>query len=373
MNILILGGSGILSSDFTKKTIKENNDVYVVNRGRRENAVDSILNIIIADIRLESVNNLRRKIAVRQYDVVVDFLTYNVNQMKKTLSVIEGICKQYIFISSATAYLKKSENDVITENMKVGNSNWDYAFNKALCEEYLKKQKCIFTIIRPYVTYGKTRIPFPIIPDRYHYTLIQRMKENKPVLLYNNGAAICTLTNTIDFAEILYRLLLNEKAYNEDFHITSSSEQTWKAVYLILCDILKVQPNYLSVNSDEVSRFLPEFYDVLLGDKGTNMRFCNQKVIDAIGGYEFKVELNTGLRESIEYFETNNKLQALDFKWDGRCDYLIKRIYGKKYKMIQGKDYTSSNLKCMYYIMSNLLTRTVYDYLKKFKLILKHK
>ena len=85
--------------------------------------------------------------------------------------------------------------------------------NKFLCEKYLSTLQINYTIIRPYVTYGVSRIPFPIIPEGYHYTLLERILEDKPVILYNEGQAKCTLTTTKDFAEILYKLLLNPKAY----------------------------------------------------------------------------------------------------------------------------------------------------------------
>jgi uncharacterized protein YbjT (DUF2867 family) len=32
MKVLILGGSGILSTDFTRKVLNEDNDVYLLNR-----------------------------------------------------------------------------------------------------------------------------------------------------------------------------------------------------------------------------------------------------------------------------------------------------------------------------------------------------
>ena len=41
MNILILGGSGILSSDFTKYCLDSGNEVYIVNRGKRKAFIDN--------------------------------------------------------------------------------------------------------------------------------------------------------------------------------------------------------------------------------------------------------------------------------------------------------------------------------------------
>lgn len=367
MKILILGGSGILSTDFTKKTLDMGNNVWIVNRGQRKKNIDNRAKLIVADLRKETVEELRRKLNVNYYDVVIDFLSFIPEHIRKILNVLGDNYKQYIFISSATTYIKENENEIITEKNRVGNEKWEYAYNKFLCEELLLNMKINYTIIRPYVTYGNTRIPFPIIPDGYHYTLIERMREGKPVVLLDNGAAICTLTHTKDFAEVLYRLLLNEKAYKEDFHITSSFTQTWKDVYLLMCKILNVKPNYVSVSLDYIKTYLPEFYQVLRGDKGTNMIFDNSKVLNAIGGYEFKISLSDGLENSINYYDDHKEMQGVDFRWDGRVDYLISKVYkSTKFKILNIRNNCSNNI-ILYYIMRYQPFRGFYESVRNIK------
>lgn len=368
MKVLILGGSGILSADFTKKTLDEHNEVTIVNRGKRKLFIDDRAELVIADIRNETVEQLSKKINIHSYDVVIDFLSFVPEHIEKVLSILQSNFKQYIFISSATVYIKRSENEIITEKSAIGNKIWDYAYRKYECECYLTKQNINYTIIRPYVTYGASRIPFPIIPSKYQYSLIARIKESKPVALFNDGAAICTLTHTKDFAEILYRLLLNEKAFREAFHITSNSVQSWKDVYLMICDNLKIKPNYFSVNINQVEKYIPEFRDILLGDKGTNMRFDNSKVVNVIGGYEFKVTLREGLERSIQFYENCVEMQGVDFKWDGRIDYMFKKCInnGPRLHILSTLNSYSKD-RSMYYVMTNSMMRFIYDELKVLK------
>lgn len=358
MNILILGGSGILSTDFTKLCLDNKNEVYLLNRGKRKSFIDDRAHLIIADIRNDSIESLKEKIASQKYDVVVDFLSFNSEQMKKTLSVIEGIFTQYVFISSATAYIKNDPDEIITEENEIGNRDWDYAYQKSLCEEYLTKQNINYTIIRPYVTFGVSRIPFPIIPDGYHYTLLQRIKENKPVVVLDNGEAICTLTCTKDFAVVLYKLLLNEKAYREAFHITSNNRQSWKKVYEVLCEILQKEQHILSVSMSDVHHYLPEFEFILKGDKGQNMLFDNSKVLNAIDGYNFEYTIEKALKESVEYFENHSEMQMIDYKWDGRCDYLANKKGVKGLKAVSST--VESSNKKWYALMTNPVTWNCY-------------
>lgn len=51
--------------------------------------IDSRAKLIVADLRADTINQLKEKLCTQKYDVVVDFLSYTVEQMKKTLNVIE--------------------------------------------------------------------------------------------------------------------------------------------------------------------------------------------------------------------------------------------------------------------------------------------
>ena len=366
MKLLILGGSGILSTDFTKLCLDNKDDVYIVNRGKKKEFIDDRANLIIADLRIESVEELRKKISFTKYDVVIDFLSFNTKQMIKTLEIIKDCFSQYIFISSATAYIKNNPNEIISEKNPVGNKDWDYAYQKSLCEKYLRQKDINYTIIRPYVTFGVSRIPFPIIPYNHHYTLLQRIKENKPVIMLDDGRAICTLTSTKDFAKVLYRLLLNKKGYKEDFNITSNNRQTWKEVYLNICKLLNKSSKICSVSMKEIHKYMPEYEDILKGDKGQNMMFDNSKVLSVIGDFKFEYTLNAALKESIDYYESHPEMQGIDYKWEGKCDYIAKKKGYSELKCVTGYNEKSNNPH-LYSLMMNPISRFCYEKAKNIK------
>jgi len=360
MKILLLGGSGILSTDFTRKCLDEGNEVFILNRGKRKNFIDSRANLIVADLRNESIEEIRSKLDNISIDVIVDYLSYEPDHLKKSIMIFEGNFKQYIFVSSATAYIKTND-DVISEmKNEVGNPNWSYSLNKAKCEAFLKETNITYTIIRPYVTYGESRLPFQLIPDGFHYTLLERIKNDKPVALLDEGSAICTLTNTVDFANVLYGLLINTRAYHQAFHITSQFQQTWREVYEVYCELLEHRPYLVSVSLADIKKYMPEYYQSLKGDKGTSWKFDNTKVLNAIGGYEFKVDLRTGLKRSIDFYNSHIEMQGIDYKWDGKMDYMIQRISGiNNLKMIESNCKMNSDRR-YYNLMTNPISHFAY-------------
>lgn len=212
MDVLLIGGTGILSTDIVNECLNKEYNVFIFNRGNHNSEIDKRVHIIIGNIR--DKKDVKMKLEKYSFDVVVDFLSFKEEELKQNLEFFNHRCKQYIFISSATVYRKTKKNERITENTELKNEDWNYSKDKIKCEKVLWENynlnKQDFTIIRPYVTYSKKRIPFAIIPNK-QWTLANRIVNDKPILLWDGGKARCTLTQTKEFAIGIVGLFLNER------------------------------------------------------------------------------------------------------------------------------------------------------------------
>lgn len=332
MKILFIGGTGRLSSDVAKLALEEHNEVYLLTRGssKRKKYIDPKYKMIYADIR--DVKSCKEKINNLIFDVIIDFLTFNVEQLKSTLDIINGHYKQYIFISTATVYDKIKEGEKITEeNTYKGNSKWDYSYNKFLCEKYLneyfkEKKDIYYTIIRPYVTYNEYRIPYPIIPQDnfFEYSLIDRIKKGKNIPVIENGKIRTTLTNTKDFAKGVVGLLKDPKAINEDFHITSNENVTWGMVIDYIKEYYNSNSQEINFSSEEFGKKYPLYKDILLGDKGREMIFDDSKIKEAVPSFKCDVLLKDGINNVIKFYEKNEEYRNIDYYWYGKIDKICK-------------------------------------------------
>ena len=197
MKVLLIGGTGTISNEVTKKSIETGYSVYIMNRGRSNRGIDEKVKIIKADVRKESIADLKSKLNNIVFDVVIDFISYNLDEIKKTLQFIT--CKQYIFISSATVYTPKNNFDKYKETDDKNNKEWIYCINKIQCEKYLKEKafedkNFIYTIVRPYVTYDERRIPYQMVPGVDYYTIIDRILKDLPIVVCGDNIK-CTVTS----------------------------------------------------------------------------------------------------------------------------------------------------------------------------------
>ena len=218
MKLLIIGGTGILSTAVVSEAIEQGIDVTVINRGKNKRFNNPKAETIIADVR-NNPAEVEKLLAGRYFDAVIDFIIWTEEQLKLSLSLFSKLASQYIFISSAQAY-NTSIKGVLNEDSEMCQPLWKYSINKHKAEEFLrhysKKNGINYTIIRPGVNYGSTRIPYGLFPAiGSHWTFVERIKAGKYIPTWNGGNNRLNLTRVEDFAFGLVGLVGNPAAYNE--------------------------------------------------------------------------------------------------------------------------------------------------------------
>lgn len=334
MKVLIIGGTGCISTDVTALAAKrEDMELYVLNRGiRSPNAVPGV-RWISADIHNQE--EVRKKTREIFFDVVADFISFNAHDLQNTLELFRSRMRQFIFISSATAYRKTSLSGVITENnTPVENMLWSYARGKVEAEYFLQNKYRDFdidyTIVRPYVTYNNIRFPFAIVPSHSQsWSLANRMLQGKPVIMWDDGTALCTLTHASDFAKGFIGLFANSRAYGEAYHITSDEYLTWKRVAEITAEALGVDNlKLLNIPSHVLTMELgPEIGEMLFTDKGTNMVFDSSKIKRLVPEFLCSTPFAEGIRKTIDFYRKNPERQKINLEWDQKMDYLVGKYY----------------------------------------------
>lgn len=333
MNILFIGGTGRLSKDAAQLALERGNHVALFTRGSKERSVfaDPRYEMIYGNIRDEQVS--AKLLKDRHFDVVVDFLSYSPDQMETTINIVKRHCEQYLFISTATVYQKNDDDEIVSENStKIGNERWGYSHNKALCEKRLENMRLEdygvrYTIVRPYVTYGNTRVPYPIVPmnSTREWSFLERVIAHRPIPVFDKGKTVTTLTHTKDFAKGLVGLFGNPLAYGEAFHITNDSNNSWGDVLDAIEIKLHTEINRAFMSQSDIYKEIPEYETILTGDKGKTARFNNDKIKSVVPGFSCDVSLQDGIFDMIDFYLEYPELQKIDWRWSGQIDRLCKK------------------------------------------------
>ena len=134
----MIGGTGTISSAITRQLAAAGHDLWLLNRGTRKNEVPEGVTQLIVDINNES--KVLELLSKETFDAVCEFIGFLPSQVARDVRLFKGRTRQYVYISSASAYNKPAANHVITEGTTLANPYWEYSRNKIACEELLLKE-----------------------------------------------------------------------------------------------------------------------------------------------------------------------------------------------------------------------------------------
>ena len=328
MKILIIGGTGTISSAITRQLAESGHDLWLLNRGTRKQEVPASVKQVIADI--DDTESVLASLAGVTFDAVCEFIGFVTQQVERDIRLFRGRTRQYVYISSASAYNKPAASPYITEGTALANPYWEYSRNKIACEELLmhtyREEGFPVTIVRPSHTYCERAVPLSIHGPKGSWPVLKRMMEGKPVLVHGDGSSLWTLTWNEDFARGFIGLLGNPKAIGETFQIMSDEQLTWDQIYHCVGNALHTQPKLYHVASDFLAAVCPEEYDLtgnLIGDKAVTVIFDCTKLKRAVPGFQATTRFDEGVRRCVAYLLAHPELQVEDPEFDAWCDRVI--------------------------------------------------
>ena len=326
MRALFIGGTGTISTAISKQLLDLGWELYLFNRGSRNNILSDKVKTICGDINDEAA--AAALLSDLTFDVVCDFIGFVPAQVERDYRLFAGKTKQFMYISSASAYQKPVANYRITEGTPLANPYWEYSRNKIACEDFLMKMYrdngFPVTIIRPSHTYDERSVPLGVHGDRGSYQVIRRMQLGKPVILHGDGTSLWTMTHNSDFAKGFIGLMGNPHAIGEVFQITSDESVTWNQIHQIIADCLGVPFKPYYVSSDFLDAVGPyDFKGGLIGDKANSVVFDNSKLKNAVPGFTATVRVDEGIRRTVEYVLSHPECQVEDPEFDAWCDRVI--------------------------------------------------
>ncbi|MBI5231796.1 MAG: NAD-dependent epimerase/dehydratase family protein [Coriobacteriales bacterium] len=329
MKVLFIGGTGFISAAASRSAIAEGLETFVLNRGSRIADLPGSIRLT-ADVR--SPGDVRRALQGLEFDVVVDWIAFTPDDIERDLDLFRGRVKQYVFVSSASAYEKPPTNYLITESTRLHNPFWEYSRGKILCEERLaaahRDEGFPVTIVRPSMTYD-TNLPIAL-GGWGTYTLADRLMRGRPVIVHGDGSSLWVVTHADDLARGLLGLLGNERAVGEAFHITSDEVLTWNQIYQTIAEALGVEADIVHIPSDFIAQVAPGLSGSLLGDKTWSVVFDNSKIKAFVPGFRADVPFREGIGRTLEWFAADASRRFVDEGVNAEMDSILAAYAGTR-------------------------------------------
>lgn len=321
MKVLFIGGTGIISSGCSPLVVEKGMSLTLLNRGETDRKIPEGTRVIHGNIR--DTSSLPKEISKETFDAVVNWINFTPDQVQSDIAFFKGRIGQYVFISSASAYQTPPASLPVTESTPLHNPVWEYSQNKIACEKLLlneyRSHNFPITIVRPSHTYDERTLPFTS-----RYTVINRMRTGKKVIIHGDGTSLWVLTHHRDFAKGFVGLLGNSRAIGETVHITSDEMLNWNQIYQIMAEKAGARHvEYVHIPSEVIASYDKDWGDNLLGDKAISMIFDNSKIKRLVPGFQATIPFSLGAEEVMTWFDANPARQIVDSKWDALMDRLV--------------------------------------------------
>ena len=329
MKICLLGGTGTIGTYLQELLKKEEGDnIFVTTRNKSAKDIKNIhfLHGNAKDIQfVKSLDN--------NFDVVVDFMSYKTDEFANRVAMLLNKTKHYVFLSSARVF---ANDKVITEEsprlLDVSKDKQyletdEYALTKARQEDILNScNKRNYTIIRPYITYGKERLQLSVLEKEEW--LFRALTNRSIVFCKELANKSTTLTDSRDVAKSIFKILRGG-GKGETINITNDYSITWAQVLDIyveeLTKALGEIPNISWVTLDKfVELYRPGIskYQITV-DRMFNRVFDNGKLSNIIDTKLF-VHPEDGVRLCITSFLDNPHFRYVNWRKEAYIDCQIK-------------------------------------------------
>lgn len=319
LRLLFLGGTGVISSACVRQAVAAGHDVTVVNRGlSTTRPVPTGVRTLVADAR--DADALRAVLGDERFDSVASFIGYSAADVATDVEVFSGRTDQYVFVSTCSVYEHPAAVLPIRESAARSAPRFEYPAGKIAAETYLEtahRAGFPVTVVRPSHVYDRTTLPLLA-----GWTVVERMRQGRPVVVHGDGTSLWNLMHADDFARAFVPLLGSAHAVGESVHVTSSELVTWDGIHEAVARAAGVRPTLVHRSSEDVGRVVDWMGLVLQEDFRHTVIYDRTRLEQLVPGFRERYDVARGMRESVAWFDAEPSRRTVDAGLDEAFDEL---------------------------------------------------
>jgi len=338
MKVLIIGGTGLISTAITQQLLDRGDAVTLYNRGQRALRVSGRPTVILGDRKEYAAFEARMREA-GPFDAVIDMVCFQREEAESLIRALAGRTPQVVFCSSVDVYSKPAHRYPYREDEPYGPLN-AYGQGKVDCERALLASHArgdfAVTVIRPALTYGEGgNLVHSFGRGTAYY---DRMRKGKPIVVHGDGNSLWVSCHIDDVARAFVGALGNPRAYGKAYHATGEEWMTWNQLHAQVAEALAAPlPELVHIPSGllaSVSRRAASCAD--------NFQFNNILYNAAAHedlGFRYTVPFIEGVRRTVAWLDANGRIEDSDLDpYDDRIIAAWRRCGAAMARELQGLD-----------------------------------
>ena len=298
MELLIIGGTGYLSSAIVETAIAAGHAVTVVTRGSKSDRLPAEARHVVAD--RNDPAQLRAALGGRDYDAVIDCICYNEGHARTAVEVFAGHAGRLVTISTDFVYRPGDRRLPVTEDAPRESSS-GYGQGKRAAEDLLlgPDSPLPATVLRPPHVVGAGALLGTGSWQGRDAALIARLRRGEPTVLLEGGQFLIQPADRRDIGAACLAVIGGPACAGRAYNMAGPQAVTTRRYYEIVAEILGVP---LHIASLPASVYLAAFPD---RDAFAQHRMYSLDALARDAGFRPSIALEQSLREMVGWLEAN--------------------------------------------------------------------
>ncbi|GHU85581.1 hypothetical protein FACS189473_4690 [Spirochaetia bacterium] len=326
-NVLVIGGTGVISTEIVNRLCALSYEVTVFNRGQRKARYRGKVETITGDKKDEA--GFRAHLASRRFDGVIDMISYNPEDAALTLDALGDRGGHFIFTSTVAAYKRPVRQAPIVETNELFDSEsfFPYGYHKARMETFLRTKMAEFpiTAIRPSLTFGIGSKNVGIM--RNNYGIIRRLRQGKPIVVFGDGTNPWAWTFAPDLAKAYAGALCRPVCYGQIYHATSDDRHIWDDLYLEFGRAAGAEPHLIHISTEMLMYASSDVFSHIQQEKMHCGLFDNTKIRRDVPEFTIDYPLPKIAEALYQWYETDSEARVIDEERDQLEDAIVEKYY----------------------------------------------
>jgi nucleoside-diphosphate-sugar epimerase len=311
MQVLLLGGTGQISSGIVKALKKRGAQITVFNRGKSDDRLGDVE-------RLHGDRNdaasFVSAFANRKFDAVIDMICFTPEQAQASINAFAGKTGHFIFCSTVCAY-GNTQTELPTTETTRPRPDTPYGIHKLACEKlFLAAQtegKFPVTIFRPSHTFG----PGGGIINNLGWepTFVDRLRKAKPIIVSGDGHGLWQSAFADDVGTGFAYACGRAKCFGEAYNIVGDPVVTWDEYTINTAAAIGApSPRIVHIPTDLLLTLAPKKFAPLAEIFRYHGVYSNEKIHRDIPEYKPKTPYADAVRETVAWMDKMKRIANSD-------------------------------------------------------------
>ncbi|MCC6695981.1 MAG: NAD-dependent epimerase/dehydratase family protein [Candidatus Hydrogenedentes bacterium] len=334
MRVLVLGGTGLISTAIVERLLHTGHDVVLFNRGRTPARFAGNVTRIQGD--RQDFGDFQHKVTTSDYDAVIDMITFDPRTAAHAVEVFQGRVSQYLFCSTVCVYGGPLTTIPAHEDEPLRPVS-DYGRGKRDAEQVFmtawEQSEFPVTIFRPSHCYG----PGAPLLDIWGYnaSLVSRIREGRPILIPGDGRGLWQPGFVGDMAKGFVGAVGCAASLGMAYNIVGDEIMDWRTFHERMARAIGCEANLVCMTTSQLLAGAPDGAGSMLEvNFQYHAAYTNERLKADVPDFSGLLPWEDGVRRTVEWMDSAGVHEPSDSRpW---IDRLAKEASAFERKLAKG-------------------------------------